>query len=93
MAPLPYAIARKCTSDGYSGDSYNGRGFEFSLFLTSIIVVSAYALPVVLAHSPIHAPIIQWGSAGFIFAGNTVIFLTIGIFMRLLIKEESYSSW
>ena len=92
MAPIPFTIARRCSSDSY-GDSYNGRCFELSLFLTSIIVISAYALPIVLAHAPLHAPIIKWGSASFIFAGNTVIFLTIGIFMRLLISEDTYSSW
>jgi hypothetical protein len=92
MSPIPFTIAKKCSSDSY-GETLNGRCFELSLFLTSIIVISAYALPVVLAHAPIASPIIQWGSAGFIFAGNTVIFLTIGIFMRLIIKEDSYSAW
>lgn len=93
LAPIPFTISRKCASDSYMGDNYNGRCFELSMFLTSIIVVSAYALPVVLANSPIHSPTIQWGSAGFIFAGNTVIFLTIGIFMRLIVNEENYSGW
>jgi len=74
-------------------DPYNGRCIELSAFLTSVIVISAYALPIVMAHTPIEEPLIKWSSAGFIFAGNTIIFITIYIFVRLSMIEESYGGW
>jgi len=74
-------------------DPYTGRCVELCAFLTTLIVVSAYALPIVMAHTPVGAPIIKWSSAGFIFAGNTVIFLTIYIFVRLIFSEDNYGGW
>jgi len=93
LSPIPISISRNFASDSYSSDFTGGRGFELSLFLTSLIVVSAYALPVVLARSPLDAPTIQWGSAGFIFAGNTIIFTTIAVFMKLAMTEDNYGGW
>lgn len=74
-------------------DPYNGRCIELCAFLTSIIVISAYALPMVMAHTPLGASLIKWSSAGFIFAGNTIIFITIFIFVKLSMIEESYGGW
>lgn len=71
------------------GFNYTGRGIEVALFLTSIFVLSAYALPIVLARVPIDEPIIKWGSASFIFGGNTVIFITIAEFMRHTLNEDT----
>ena len=75
------------------GDPYTGRCVEFSAFLTSIIIVSAYALPAVMAHTPENDPLIKWSSAGFIFGGNTIIFATIFIFVRLVQVEDNYGGW
>ncbi len=88
-SPIPYVISRKCMSDSYGNQS--GRCWEACLFLTSIIVISAYGLPFVLAHTPLDKSVIQWGSAGYIFAGNTVIFATILVFICLMESESSYS--
>ncbi|CAF0715522.1 unnamed protein product [Brachionus calyciflorus] len=93
LSPLPILISRRCISDSYMSDPYSGRCVELSAFLTSILVISAYALPIVMANSPIGAPIIKWSSAAFIFAGNTVIFTTIYIFVRLLLAEENLGGW
>ena len=81
--------------------NYSGRCIEFSAFITSVIVVSAYALPAIMAHVPLAdpsqtppvEPIIKWSSAGFIFAGNTVIFATIFIFVRSVLSEDNYGGW
>jgi len=55
-------------------DPYTGRCIELCAFLTSIIVVSAYALPAIMASSiPNSDPtaannkLITWGSAGSAF--------------------------
>jgi hypothetical protein len=92
LSPLPIVIARKCVPDMIMSDPYNNRCMELSVFLTAVIVISAYGLPVVLAHSPIQAPLIKWSSASFIFAGNTLIFVTIYSFVRL-ISSENYGGW
>jgi hypothetical protein len=74
-------------------DGYNGRCIELCAFLTAVIVVCAYGLPSVMAHAPLEAPVIKWSSAVFIYFGNTIIFITIGIFVRLLLNEENYGGW
>lgn len=80
-------------SDSYMSDPYSGRCVELSAFLTSVFVVSAYALPVVMANTPLGAPLIKWSSAAFIFAGNTIMFVTIYIFVKLAFAEENYGGW
>ena len=92
MAPLPVLISRRCTPDMAMGDGTN-RCAELSAFLTAVIVISAYGLPAVMAHSPQDTPLIRWPAAGFIFAGNTLIFTTIYILVRLIIAEENYGGW
>lgn len=100
LAPLPFIITRSCNrNNDYMSDSYSGRCIELCAFVTSVIVVSAYALPAVMAHVPMSKgdpavhPIIKWSSAGFIFAGNTVIFATIFIFIRAIMSEDNYGGW
>ena len=93
LSTLPIILSRRCVSDSYMSDPYNGRCVELSAFLTAIIVVCAYGLPIVMAHAHQAAPIIKWSSAGFIFAGNTVIFLTIYIFIRATMSEDNYGGW
>lgn len=93
LSPLPVVLSKKCVTDSYMSDGYTGRCIELSAFLTSLIVMSAYALPTVMAHTPIGAPLIKWSSAAFIYAGNTVIFTTIYIFVRLAMAEENYGGW
>ncbi|XP_063075741.1 leptin receptor gene-related protein-like [Engraulis encrasicolus] len=75
LSPIPHFIARRVSEDTDSGSNACR---ELSLFLTSGIVVSAFGLPMVLAHNSV----IQWGACGLVLAGNTVIFLTIlGFFL------------
>ncbi|RNA39464.1 leptin receptor gene-related [Brachionus plicatilis] len=93
LSPLPIIISRRCTGDSYMSDPYTGRCVELSAFLTSILVISAYMLPVIMANTPIGAPLIKWSSAAFIFAGNSIIFLTIYIFVRLLLAEDNFGGW
>jgi hypothetical protein len=73
--------------------SETNRCLELSLFLTAAIVVSAYALPALMAHTPLAAPLIKWSSAAFIFSGNTLIFITIYVLVRLIMAEENYGGW
>ena len=55
LAPIPTAIARR-----YAEDVENTSALiEVCIFLTCGIVISAYGLPVILARSPIHAPVVS----------------------------------
>nr|CAG4645947.1 EOG090X0J87 [Lynceus sp. MCZ IZ 141354] len=89
LAPLPTVIARRCTEDSGSSPSK-----EFGLFLTTGLVISAFALPLVLARSPSNAAVIAWGAAGLVTAANIVVFLTIlGFFIAFDNEDVDYSMW
>lgn len=50
LAPLPNAVFAHCGSDEYGE---NSGPVDLGRFLTSIIVVSGFALPIILAHSEV----------------------------------------
>jgi len=53
IAPLPNAIFAHCGSDEYG----EGSGpIDLGRFITSIIVLSGFALPIILAHSEVIVP-------------------------------------
>lgn len=56
LAPLPNALSASCGGDEFSAD-YDGpaRG-DFARFITSVIVVTGFAFPVILAHSDVIRP-------------------------------------
>merc|ERR1712086_371692 len=73
LSPLPTLITKRYT-DG--GDSSALK--DICAFFTSGLVLSAFALPIVLARTGT----IIWGSCALVFAGNIVMFLTIlGFFL------------
>ncbi|XP_018017617.1 leptin receptor gene-related protein isoform X2 [Hyalella azteca] len=82
LAPLPNMCNR---SDG-SGNTSPRR--EFGWFITTIIIVSAFALPIVLARSPATAPVIEWGACWLVLAGNVVTFLTIFGFVMMADSDD-----
>ncbi|KAL2097758.1 hypothetical protein ACEWY4_006965 [Coilia grayii] len=88
LSPIPHFIARRVSDDGDSGSNACR---ELAYFLTSGIVVSAFGLPIVLAHKDV----IQWGACGLVLAGNTVIFLTIlGFFLVFGTGDDfSWEQW
>ncbi|EEB09952.1 conserved hypothetical protein [Pediculus humanus corporis] len=84
LAAVPTAIAQRCISES-SGDpsSY----MNPAIFLTMGCVVSAFALPIVLARAPQN--IITMTACYLTVAGNVVIFLTILGFFMIFQQEES----
>ena len=56
LAPLPNAIFSQCSGDEFSA-TYEGSGpVDLGRFITSTVVVTGFALPVVLTHSEVITP-------------------------------------
>ena len=56
LAPLPNALFAHCGGDDFTTD-YEGSGpVDLGRFLTATVVVTGFALPLVLAHSEIIRP-------------------------------------
>ncbi|KAG9091862.1 Vacuolar protein sorting-associated protein 55 [Ceratobasidium sp. 392] len=56
VAPLPNAIFAHCGSDDFTDYEGTNAAVDTGRFLTSGIVVSAFALPLVLAHAEVIKP-------------------------------------
>ena len=51
LAPLPNAVFAHCGSDEFGSSYESSPAVDFGRFLTSLIVVTGFAMPIVLAHS------------------------------------------
>jgi len=101
LSPIPSLIAKRYTET--SGE--NGQCRELAWFLTTGIVVSAFALPIVLTRAPSNTPtnstpnnttefesIISGGACGLVVTANAVIFLTIlGFFLAFDNDDFQYA--
>jgi len=88
LAPLPLVIAKRFQDEMASSSAAT----ELAMFLTTGIVISAFALPLILAHSG--PPVIQWGAASLTMIGNIVCFLTIlAYFYAFRDDDFGYSLW
>lgn len=56
LAPLPNALFAHCGGDEFSSSDNATGAVDLGRFLTSIIVVTGFALPVVLTHSEVLKP-------------------------------------
>ncbi|XP_031636942.1 leptin receptor overlapping transcript-like 1 [Contarinia nasturtii] len=80
---LPTFMARRYTQNSYAA---GGTGcHEVSIFVTMGFVISAFALPLVLARSQI----IHLTAAYLTLGGNLVIFATIFIFFVLAEQDDA----
>ncbi|CAH1113963.1 unnamed protein product [Psylliodes chrysocephalus] len=86
LAPIPTLIARRY-NDG-SGSSNNC--LEAAIFITMGILVSSFALPIVLAR----VPVIEWGACYLTLAGNFVVYATLlGFFLTFDQDDSDYNMW
>lgn len=67
---------------------------ETAIFITMGLVVSSFALPIVLARAPQGDPTIKWGACYLTLAGNVVVYLTLlGFFVTFDQEESDYNMW
>ena len=55
LSPLPTIIAKRYAESVEASSAL----IEMSIFITSGIVISAYGLPIVLAHAPMGIPVVS----------------------------------
>lgn len=71
LAPLPNALFSHCGGDDFSGEENSGP-VDLGRFITSLIVVTGFALPIVLAHSEV---ILSEAAVMSIIGGGCVTFV------------------
>ncbi|KAL9951484.1 hypothetical protein ACROYT_G044152 [Oculina patagonica] len=84
LAPVPTVIAKRWSED-FSSNASNVLK-ETAMFLTSGIVISAFGLPLVLAHTGI----IKWGAFALVSSGNVFIFFTILAYFLVFSGEDDW---
>lgn len=85
LAPIPTLIARRFTEPHGSSNPC----LENAIFLTMGIVVSSFALPIVLAR----VDTIKWGACYLTLAGNVVVYLTLIGFFMSFDQDDDYNMW
>jgi len=66
---------------------------EVALFLSAVIIISAFALPVILFRSPAEPALIQGGACTLTLLANVVVFGTIIGFFVAFNQDSDYSMW
>ncbi|TFK42561.1 vacuolar protein sorting 55 superfamily protein [Crucibulum laeve] len=85
LAPLPNALFAHCGSDEFSSN-YEGSGpVDLGRFITSMIVVTGFALPIVLAHSDVIDP----KACAMSIAGGGLVYGTILAYSAAFKQEDS----
>eukprot|EP01135_Chromosphaera_perkinsii_P001807 Nk52_evm76s210 gene=Nk52_evmTU76s210 len=88
LSPIPNLIGAKVDSDPFSSGDSEGAVVDICQFITSVIVVSGFAFPLVLAH----AGTIQLGACILTLIGNVLVFGVILAYMYFF-EEDTFDSW
>ncbi|KAF8136368.1 vacuolar protein sorting 55 superfamily protein [Boletus edulis] len=73
LAPLPNALFAHCGGDEFSSYEANSGPVDLGRFITSVIVVTGFALPIVLTHSEVIRP----GACAMSIIGGGLVYGTI----------------
>ncbi|KAL6309255.1 vacuolar protein sorting 55 protein [Sparassis latifolia] len=85
LAPLPNALFASCGGDDFSAE-YDGHGrADIGRFMTSTVVVTGFAFPLVLAHSEIIRP----GACAMSIVGGVLVYGTILAYSAAFKEEDS----
>ncbi|KAF5357926.1 hypothetical protein D9756_001555 [Leucocoprinus leucothites] len=85
LAPLPNALFSHCGSDEFSSYEGGGGPVDMGRFLTSLIVITGFALPIVLAHSGI----IDSKASAMSIVGGGLVYGTIIAYSAAFTQSES----
>ncbi|VDQ05701.1 unnamed protein product [Trichobilharzia regenti] len=83
LSPIPLLVAKRYQESSSLGD--------ICTFLTTIIVMSAYALPI-FSIPNINFSQIFWGACGLTLSANTLMFATIFWLVYLVVKSDDFDS-
>ncbi|KAJ4487928.1 vacuolar protein sorting 55 superfamily protein [Lentinula aciculospora] len=85
IAPLPNALFSHCGADDFSG-SYEATGaVDLGRFLTSLIVLTGFAFPIILAHSGV----ISTSACVMSIVGGGLVYGTILAYSQAFKQDES----
>ncbi|EPQ58110.1 vacuolar protein sorting 55 [Gloeophyllum trabeum ATCC 11539] len=85
LAPLPNALFGRCSADDFSAEYESSGPADVGRFLTSVIVVTGFALPIVLAHSEVIRP----AACVMSIIGGGLVYGTILAYSAAFRQEES----
>ncbi|KAJ8589602.1 vacuolar protein sorting 55 protein [Rhizopogon salebrosus TDB-379] len=88
LAPLPNTLFAHCGGDDFSLSSHDSTSGAVDLgrFLTSIVVVTGFALPVVLTHSEVVRP----GACVMSIIGGALVYGTILAYSAVFREDDEY---
>ncbi|KAG2157120.1 vacuolar protein sorting 55 protein [Suillus clintonianus] len=86
LAPLPNALFAHCGGDEFSSSEGATGPVDLGRFLTSIVVVTGFALPVVLTHSEVVKP----GACVMSIIGGGLVYGTILAYSAAFRQEDEY---
>ncbi|KAG1782512.1 vacuolar protein sorting 55 superfamily protein [Suillus placidus] len=86
LAPLPNALFAHCGGDEFSSSDGATGAVDLGRFLTSIVVVTGFALPVVLTHSEVVRP----GACVMSIIGGGLVYGTILAYSAAFRQEDEY---
>ncbi|CCA71073.1 related to VPS55-protein involved in late endosome to vacuole trafficking [Serendipita indica DSM 11827] len=73
LAPLPNALFAHCGSDDFSNEYESTPAVDLGRFITSIVVVTGFALPLILQHAEVIKPAASYMS----IVGGSLVYGTI----------------
>ncbi|KAF5293003.1 hypothetical protein FQA39_LY13772 [Lamprigera yunnana] len=90
-APIPTLLTRRYFDD-HGGCA--GSCKDIAIFITMGVLISSFALPILLARAPVGGPTIAWGACYLTLAGNVVVYLTLlGFFLTFDQEDSDYNMW
>ncbi|KAF9246509.1 vacuolar protein sorting 55 superfamily protein [Melanogaster broomeanus] len=85
LAPLPNALFAHCGGDEFSSYESSAGPVDLGRFITSTIVVTGFALPVVLTHSEVIRP----GACAMSIIGGALVYGTILAYSAAFAQDDS----
>ncbi|KAG2134438.1 vacuolar protein sorting 55 protein [Suillus bovinus] len=86
LAPLPNALFAHCGGDEFSSSDSPTAAVDLGRFLTSIVVVTGFALPIVLTHSEVVKP----GACAMSIIGGGLVYGTILAYSAAFRQDDEY---